>query len=628
MRLVLVVGVSLLAVIVVLDIWLTFGGVNQTLAARLSQSLGRQVTIQQTTVSVWPTLGIRLSGLKIANMKGGNAPSALTARAVDLGFDPLRLLTGKILVRRLTLEAPTLYLERLSDGQANWALAKAAPLSRPRAATDLGTIQIDHLSIRSGRIVSRDDLRHTSEEIRNIQLEANLAGLDRPLRAKGRSAIGPNTAKFEFTFSAPRVLFSGGTSPLTFKLASTPVSVTFNGALGLKQGKLSGQLQASGPSLRRLAALSGRPLEQGPGLGPFVISSHLSQVGPRLRLEQARIRLDQIDATGDLTLNLGELRPRLAGRLDIPKLNLNPYLVLAKTAPAPTKPTGWSTAPIRLETLRTVNADLAIASAKLNWGRHTFSDVALNVSINSGHADVRVQRMSLYGGVGSGKLLILPAVDGVRLGLAAQLRGVQVQPLLSNSLKLNALRGSGALDLTLTAKGNSQSQIMTSLAGETSLSLGAGGLVGVNLIALSNDPRAVLTPGVIGPSAETPFETAQGRFTFVRGVATTQDLTLTGPGLSLAAKGQIDFGRQTLDMRVAKSAGQRRSGPRLSLSQVPLRISGAWSQLNFAPDLTGALKTSIGADLTQRLNDDLVAPGRNRLPAQILKALSGSKRPN
>ncbi len=82
-------------------------------------------------------------------------------------------------------------------------------------------------------------------------------------------------------------------------------------------------------------------------------------------------------------------------------------------------------------------------------------------------------------------------------------------------------------------------------------------------------------------------------FTLAGGVASTKDVSLTGPGVSVGGVGAIDIGEQSLDMAIKPQAAGKALGKAYSLGGVPIRIHGPWAKLSYEPDLSGAAAAAL-----------------------------------
>src|ERR1041385_7080026 len=101
---------------------------------------------------------------------------------------------------------------------------------------------------------------------------------------------------------------------------------------------------------------------QGNTLGPLMINGKLALDGSKMAFNDATVALDAIRAKGGVQLDTGGAKPHIQAKLDVDKLDVNPYLPPegAKgagggggSAPAAKQASsGWSDEPIDLAGLK------------------------------------------------------------------------------------------------------------------------------------------------------------------------------------------------------------------------------------------------------------------------------------
>src|SRR5215831_11469068 len=128
--------------------------VRALVEAQLQHSLQREARFAGAGISVWPPVGLRVSGLEIAEPGGFAAGTALSASSLRLDLDLLGLLlTRRLVVARLEIVGPLVHLVLRPDGSSNLdGLAAAPPVpaagAHPAAPFDL---LVRDLEVRDGR---------------------------------------------------------------------------------------------------------------------------------------------------------------------------------------------------------------------------------------------------------------------------------------------------------------------------------------------------------------------------------------------------------------------------------------------------------------------------------------------
>ena len=596
MRLALGLGVLLglaVAALVVLAVWLPTTGVSTDLAKTLTQRLGRQVSLDGgVRLAVWPVLGVEAHGLKISNIPGGQAVNLIEAEAVDVGVAPLDLLKGKVSVDRILLRAPVVRLEKLADGRVNWTLGANTPQPNGRAPSWLKDLKLSQVLIERGAASYFDGASGKTQGVTDFGLTLALASLDTPLHGAGAFTWNGRPVSIDIGLAQPRALVDGQPGPVALTLTSDPLTLKLDGQFAPRTGGLTGAVDARGPSVRGLAAWAGRPMGAGAGLGAFFVKGRLTREDQTLRLEAASFGLDHLRANGDLAFDLAKPRLTVSGRLALGGLDLNPYLGPAGPAGA-----GWSTAPINLSGLSAFDGDLDLTAGQVAAGALRVSGAALHLTLAGGTADAQISRMGVYGGGGSGRVLLSQGSGGARIVVSANLSGVQVKPLLQAVMQCDRVEGAGLVALNLAGAGGNQAQIMRSLSGRASVMVTNGALLGVNLGAVSTQIQSSLSGGATGAGARTAFSSAGADFSVAGGVASTQNLRVASSPVSLTGVGRIDIGGQSLDLAIKPAGSASFAGRGLDLSAVPFRMYGPWSHISYAPDLKGLAEAQLKGQL-------------------------------
>ncbi|MGH6915859.1 MAG: AsmA family protein, partial [Geminicoccales bacterium] len=94
------------------------------IAARVKAATGRDLAIEgDISLSVLPSPTLAVEGVRFANIEGGSAPDMATLDSLEVHVALMSLLHGKIEVASVSLVRPTILLETLPDGRANWQIA-------------------------------------------------------------------------------------------------------------------------------------------------------------------------------------------------------------------------------------------------------------------------------------------------------------------------------------------------------------------------------------------------------------------------------------------------------------------------------------------------------------------------
>jgi AsmA protein len=167
-------------------------------------------------------------------------------------------------------------------------------------------------------------------------------------------------------------------------------------------------------------------------------------------------------------------------------------------------------------------------------------------------------------------------------------------PLLRSAAGFDRLDGKLQAKMTLRSEGNSEQAIMSKLNGTVFANFQDGAIRGLNVAKMIRS----LTSGTLSGWQDTRDESTDlsqlaASFRIDKGQATTNDLKLVGPLVSMTGAGTIDLPARTLAFRVEPklvmtTEGQGRSSDPVGLG-IPVVIEGPWAEPRIYPDVPGIL---------------------------------------
>ncbi|TDH58950.1 AsmA family protein [Dankookia rubra] len=397
-----------------------------------------------------------------------------------------------------------------------------------------------------------------------------------PLLPADRAALAPMLAQ-------PLALrLSGGGAPEALALRGEgdlgALRAEAGATLDTLQGRGSGTLTLRHPGAPRLLApLLGPEVVGWLGPGSFSVIAALSGQGRTVTAEHLDLVAGSFRGRGQMTLALDGARPRLTGRF------------AADVLPLPVLPLR-GTRPLGLDRLAALEAELALEVARVEAGGDLVLDAA-STALKLAGGTLRLEGLQarLGGGTLKGRLAVEGAAAPPRLALEATLADAIISgPLFDLPLDLGAGRVEGTVRLA--AEGHSTAAILATLAGEATVAVRDGVLVGFDLAALQEAggiadlkaAEAALRQALAGGA--TAFERLEGRAGLEGGRAVLDGMRLTTEGGGEAvATGAIDLGRGALDLRVA-------ARPVADAAEVGLRLTGPVGAPRRLPELAGFLR--------------------------------------
>ena len=159
------------------------------LESAASGAVGRDVRVSGSIhLTLYPQLGLSLSGVSIANAVGARDPAMVSVGDAIVGARLMPLFGGRLEVTEVILRKPVIHLEIAKDGGANWQFAKdtnAAPSTGGSNAA--GALGVENLRIEDGEIGYYDARSGKSEALTQVSLTMRSAGSGavRPLNIDG-----------------------------------------------------------------------------------------------------------------------------------------------------------------------------------------------------------------------------------------------------------------------------------------------------------------------------------------------------------------------------------------------------------------------------------------------------------
>ena len=300
-----------------------------------------------------------------------------------------------------------------------------------------------------------------------------------------------------------------------------------------------------------------------------------------------------------------------------------PSAAAGGSGPSPASPaaaqTGRNGVPVDLSALKLADVDFDLTVGGIVYRQFQIGPSAGKIRVKDGRFTAELSRMALYRGNGHGKA----TVDGngavPSVGLDVALAQVQIQPLAQAAIGNGRLTGTGNLDISVTARGNSRRDLIATLSGSGALRLANGQIVGVNLPALADSAAKIgrdlikslnvagaldlLARGQIsqvGPLAlisdaaksltgggnVTNFATLSATCAVANGLLRNNDLRLQLGAIPLSGAGIVDLRSRVVDYRVSL---QLAGGV-----AVPIQVSGTWDNLSYRPDLAAMVRQTPG----------------------------------
>jgi AsmA protein len=617
-------------------------------------ALNRTVTLNgDLSFSLLPRVEVQAANVRIANLDGFGEADFAEMAEMRVAVKLIPLFSGRVEIDEFVLVDPVIRLEQRGAGN-NWSFAAedtAAPspasqtsgafIRQPGALpieTSFGDVRIENASVSWSDGIER-------REITGLDMAVQLTSVDDPVQLRGSLNVDGQPLTFDADLGSLRGFFEGQETSLNLALGGDLMTARFDGRIPAGEDfAVDGYVETAIASMRELAAFAGTDLPPGEQLQNFDAAGALIYTPDRITLDDASVTLDAMTGTGNLSVDLSGMRPNISGQLDIPLLDVNPYLPAddETTSPDTNTPLApWSEEEIDLAGLRVVDADIRITSDQLKFRDIEIADSLLRLRIVRGRMSANLNRFALYGGTGSARVVANGRGRSASYSLTAQLDSLDALGFLTAAAGFDRLQGTGGLNFEMLASGNNPAELMNSLSGTGNFGFLDGAIVGVNIAETIRTVEASIAsrslPSSFGEGEQTDFSSLAGSFSITGGQAANRDFLLLSPLLRVDGAGGVDLANQTLDYRLrprAVASLQGQGGDRdMQGIVIPIRLRGRFDDISVGIDteavtrslLTGALGNALGLD-TSGGDEEEEASTEDLLRNGLLNALGLGRR--
>jgi uncharacterized protein involved in outer membrane biogenesis len=418
------IGIGVLLVLLVVAVlvgpsffdWNSYKG---EIAAKAREATGRDLAIDgDISLSILWTPTLWVKKVRFANIAGGSAPDMATLESLDvrLAFAPLDWMNGKFQVERIDLQQPTIVLERLADGRANWQFEHPAGSAATAAGGASGgpDIRLDDIRIAGGTLIYRDAKSSSEQKIESLNVALGATSLHGPFRADGNLSLQGVPVMFKLGAGA-----LGDAAPAQIEaeigLAKTDTTFKFSGTVAsAPELAVKGRLDLSTHNL----ALTLDSLMPGTSGGlpvavdkPFQIAGDVGYAGGAGEIQNLTVALDDTTATGSVKFTPGT-PAKAEAKLGLNRLDLDKLLAsmaapgAGNAVPAEPARAGGFSLP------RDIDASLAIGVAAISYRGGVINDARMVAELAEGKVTLSEFSAMLPGGSSFKTAGTLAAVDG------------------------------------------------------------------------------------------------------------------------------------------------------------------------------------------------------------------------
>ena len=638
--------------------------IKQTLISQVKQKTGRDLQIDGAVAwSFYPSVGVAIEQARLLNPSGFPDEATLVVGRGRIGVALMPLFSQQIHIDQLELDQPQIHLYQLANGQTNlddlFGPVTASGASVPATANDEQSqalsgyqFQVAGILVRDGTLSFTKMATQQTYSLQHLHVKTGLLTPNQPLdielstdflldTLRGHLAtqarLQPGQSSTDWTAKGwilELLLQPDAASRLQLK-SQADVALSREGSqqtvtlspwvwsAQLTSQTLQGQWQNQG----RLTTIWGNTdpqvhfdgwqlsgTQDGKAI-PTTLASIQAQGNWRydvrqrqLSLHDGRGQLGELKWQGSLDALLAPI-PTIRFRVSTPAINMAWFGITAdKSQATPSSTAAGKAQEPDLRGLRQFNLEGRADIGRFTGPRLALSDVKLAIKLQDGLLDITDFSAGLYqGGVAlTGQLdaRMLPA----RLQLEPRIRTIQLQPLLQEWMGKDPVSGAASAQGHLSMVGLLPQTIRSSVAGNLKVAIHDGAVNGINLAAMLREAKAALK-GQSSPDVarKTDFSALTADIRFDQGKASSNNIAMMSPLLRVSGSGYTHLVKETLDFHfdvavVATSKGQGGWDlADLHHVTIPLRVSGGWSNPDYALDMQSLFKQ----DLQQRIQKQL-----------------------
>ena len=584
---------------------------------------GRTVSIAGALrVQPW-SFAPRLSaeGLTVGNPKWETSQQPLVRiRKLEVQLELLPLLRGQLILPRVELREPHVYLHRDDAGRANWTFENTKPANAPAAPPPRLPVVRDFL-IDRGQLVVHDEILKLSLDgtINALQRASN--DDPRAFRVEGKGTL--NGKPFVTNIAGGPLINLDPDRPYPFEahIEAGDIRVAASGEMKkpFDLARLTLDVTASGSDLADGYYLTQLAL---PNTPPYKLSLRIERDAANVRVSQMHGTVGTSDVGGELLIDLSRKRPAVTGHLQSKHLALADLAAPLGTAPRAAssvaqvaekpKPSTrgreqpapadnvFPTARLQVERVRAMDADVKFSAHSIQAGSLPLKEVAFHIRLEDGVLSVDPFAFEMD----QGKLEGVARVDvqGMRPRTRIDVRARDIQldqlkgkapdarPPLGGVLEARAvLEGFGDSVHDFVADANGQitmvvpnGQVNAAFAELTGIDITRG----LGLLLTDKNNREELRCGV-------------AQFAVRDGTMQAQTLVFDTTDVKITGQGAVQLGPERLDLSVKGEPKHLR----LTRLRTPIEVGGTLRKprIGVKPGKTlaqGAVAAAIGAVLS------------------------------
>ncbi len=547
-----------IAILVAIWDWNWFRGPVERIASARTH---REVRIEgDLNANVWtwqPWATVR--NVTIGNPKWAGAEEMGRFERIRVQIRLIPLLYGRVDLRELRFDRPSLDLYADKDGRRNWDFSDG----RDRRPMRLPPIR--NFVINDGRLDFKDVRRRLSFNA-TINAHERMGAQNRGFELTGKGTINDQPFRMEVTGGPLVNIDRAKPYPFDADIRAGDTYVTARGAVPrpFDLGAFYMATTARGPDMADLFPLIGVAL---PNTPPYSLRGRLTRDDLIWKIDNLAGRVGDSDLTGDVKVTTGRDRPLLEAQLRSRSLDFDdmgaifggsPSVGPGESASPRQRAVGrtlgaqdrlFPDSPLDLTRIRAMDADVTYKAASIRDAPIKLNGGSVRVKLDNGLLEADPIRMELPRGLVQGHVNLNARKDVVATELDLRMSNARIETVLPFRFQGDApVTGALVGRAKLTGTGNSVHKAFASANGEVMV-VAPGGEIRKAFAELAG-VNVVKGLGLLNKKDMTDLRCAVAHFDTRRGIMTADTLLFdTGPVL-IKGKGTINLDTERMDLTV------------------------------------------------------------------------------
>lgn len=586
---------SLVAILLLVVAFIDWNSLKPSIERFASAKSGRAVRIGgNLEVHAWSwTPKFAVEKLSIGNPPWEAARPMVSIDRLQVQLKLLPLLKGDVILPRVELIRPDVYLHRDPSGRANWTFESTRP-SNAKAAPPPKLPVVRDFLIQSGNLTVLDEILHL--ELRGtIQAREKATENDpKAMRVQGKGKL--NKQPFALRVAGGPLVNLDPDEPYPFDLGIEAGDIRINSDGKFRKpfdfGHVRLNVSAGGGDLADLYYLTQLAL---PNTPPFELSASIERNVAQIKVTQLAGMVGQSDLGGELTIDTSRKRPSISGDLVSTRLRLSdlaaplggkpttggtlqgkdsppkPSKKGAEKPPPPEKLRLFPDARLQVNRVRAMDADVRFQAQSITAGSLPLRKVGLHVKLDDGVLGLEPFAFELPQGVLSGTARIDARGATPQTKLNVRVKNIQLdqlkgkapdaQPPLGGIVQARAVlegKGDSIHDLMADSDGRvyailPHGEVRAAFAELTGINVARG----IGLLLQKDEERAEIRCGV-------------AQFGVMDGVMHAENIVFDTENVRISGRGEIRLGPEELDLSIKGEPKKLR----LARLRTPIEVGG------------------------------------------------------